>query len=331
MARFTNPNYSREFVAGLPEAVRNRVKALVGLDKKFVELKNAHESEIVKITRKYELLLQPFYERRSAIVNGAATVTAEDINGGYPADHEGKVEKGAAPATGKALPEFWLKALRHHCIIDEMITDRDDEALTHLIDIRAATLESPQDGFVLQFIFKANDFFEETELNKTFFLAKMGEDWTLEKTESTKISWKTGKNLTVKTVTKKQKSKAKKGAVRFVTEEEPCESFFHFFDNDEDDDFAQQWFAMAQTIKEKIVPFAVNYYTGEAPDGSSDIDDDEWDGEEGEEDEEEEEEEEEPAPKGRGGKGPGPSGGRGGYSGGAPAPGGKDAKDCKQQ
>lgn len=45
---------------------------------------------------------------------------------------------------------------------------------------------------------------------------------------SDKIEWKAGKNLTVKQTKKKVKAKGKKPA-RFVTVEEPSESFFSFF------------------------------------------------------------------------------------------------------
>jgi nucleosome assembly protein 1-like 1 len=73
------------------------------------------------------------------------------------------------------------------------------------------------------------------------------------------------------------------------------------------------------TIREKLCPLAVEYFTGEAADGSSDLDGDE-DGEYDDEEEEEEDEEEEVPPPRRGG--------RGGAQPPAPAARGKD---CKQQ
>lgn len=42
------------------------------------------------------------------------------------------------------------------------------------------------------------------------------------------INWNKGKNLTVKTIKKKQKHKAR-GAVRTITKQVPADSFFNFF------------------------------------------------------------------------------------------------------
>ena len=96
-----------------------------------------------------------------------------------------------------------------------------------------------------------------------------------------------------------------------------------------DEDFEEmdedQWLGLAHVLRDKIIPYAVEYYTGEAPDGSSDLeDDDEYGDEEGEEEEEEEE-----MPQIRGG-------GRGGGAmgaGGKRAPSGKagQQQECKQQ
>ena len=56
----------------------------------------------------------------------------------------------------------------------------------------------------------------------------MEEEKTCEKAIGTEIKWKEGKNLTKKSVTKKQKNK-KTGKSRTVTKEVDCESFFSFF------------------------------------------------------------------------------------------------------
>ena len=48
------------------------------------------------------------------------------------------------------------------------------------------------------------------------------------KAEATEIQWKEGKNITRKTVEKKQKNK-KTGKTRTITKEVDSESFFNFF------------------------------------------------------------------------------------------------------
>jgi nucleosome assembly protein 1-like 1 len=57
---------------------------------------------------------------------------------------EGKEPKTEAPAEAKStepvkgVPEFWLLALKHHDDFASMITEKDEECLKHLIDIRVA-------------------------------------------------------------------------------------------------------------------------------------------------------------------------------------------------
>merc|ERR1712071_201531 len=104
----------------------------------------------------------------------------------------------------------------------------------------------------------------------------------IHKCKGTVIDWKKGKNITVKTIKKKQKHKSK-GSVRTVTKTVQNDSFFNFFspptvsddpDVEVDDDTR-----------------AVLYFTGEAlMDDEFDEEEEEEDGdEEGEEGEEEEE------------------------------------------
>jgi len=105
------------------------------------------------------------------------------------------------------------------------------------------------------------------------------------------IDWKKGKNVTVKTIKKKQKHKGR-GTVRTITKQVPNDSFFNFFSPlkasgdgeslDEDSEFTlASDFEIGHFFRERIVPRAVLYFTGEAIE-----DDDNF--EEGEEGEEEE-------------------------------------------
>merc|ERR1712200_267087 len=104
-----------------------------------------------------------------------------------------------------------------------------------------------------------------------------------------------GRNLTVKQVKKKQKHKSK-GSVRTVTKQVKADSFFNFFDppaipddpKAEVDEDTQALltadFEIGHYIRERIVPRAVLFFTGEALDeedsdeDSEDEDDDEDDG-----------------------------------------------------
>merc|ERR1712210_417832 len=101
-----------------------------------------------------------------------------------------------------------------------------------------------------------------------------------------------GKNLTVKQVKKKQKHKSK-GSVRTITKQVKADSFFNFFDppavpddpNAEVDKDTQALlqvdFEIGHYIRERIVPRAVLFFTGEALDEESDYDEDEEDEDDG--------------------------------------------------
>lgn len=87
------------------------------------------------------------------------------------------------------------------------------------------------------------------------------------------INWKSGKNVTVKTVKKKQKHKSK-GNVRTVTKTVKNDSFFNFFDppaipddpeaevDGETQELLTADFELGHFIRERIVPRAVLYFTG---------------------------------------------------------------------
>eukprot|EP00388_Colpodella_angusta_P014005 GDKJ01035062.1.p1 GENE.GDKJ01035062.1~~GDKJ01035062.1.p1 ORF type:complete len:576 (-),score=151.99 GDKJ01035062.1:38-1765(-) len=289
-SKFLNKNFSREFMATLPAKIRDRTKLLITFDDEFLKQQGSHDAKMREIKMKYEKLYQPLFARRKDIVVGDAEPTEEEITKGFPEEHKGEVEiiptaEDGQKDTVKGIPQFWLDALRHHVIIDQMISDRDAEVLEHLIDISGATLDN---GFTIVFTFAPNEYFKESQVTKTVFTKKEFGQMAIDHTEETSISWNDGKDVTVETVTQKQRSK-KGGAVRYVSKTEPCDSFFNMFKSHEESEEAEQWCSLAITICDKVAPFAVEYVTGEAPDGSSDMDDGEdYYGEEDEEDEEEE-------------------------------------------
>merc|ERR1712025_374905 len=95
------------------------------------------------------------------------------------------------------------------------------------------------------------------------------------------INWKEpGKNLTVKTVKKKQKHK-NKGNVRTISDDPDAEV------DPETQDLLTADFEIGHYIRDRIIPRAVLFFTGEALEGE-DFDEEEEEDEEGEEGEEEE-------------------------------------------
>lgn len=102
------------------------------------------------------------------------------------------------------------------------IKAKDESVLKHLIKIEYA---SELLSFYLDFTFEENDFFHNTKLRKSFKLKDIEEPYTA---DGDIIEWKEGKDVTKKTVKKKEKNK-KTGKIRTATKEIEDQSFFNFF------------------------------------------------------------------------------------------------------
>merc|ERR1712188_283709 len=104
-----------------------------------------------------------------------------------------------------------------------------------------------------------------------------------------KIDWKKGKNITQKQVKKKQKHKGR-GQTRIITKMVKTDSFFNFFDPPElpedEDDMDEETeallavdFEIGHFFRERLIPKAVLFFTGEAIEEDSDDEDGEEDDE----------------------------------------------------
>ena len=98
------------------------------------------------------------------------------------------------------------------------------QALTRIEYLPSNNINSPHD-FILRFYFSPNDYFENTEFVKRFYMINENE---VERIECTKIIWKPGKNIAVKNIKKIQKNR-KTGASRTIEKTVERESFFTFF------------------------------------------------------------------------------------------------------
>ncbi|KAJ6295778.1 hypothetical protein OIU78_023747 [Salix suchowensis] len=259
------------------------------LEAKFFEERAALEA-------KYQKLYQPLYTKRYEIVNGVGEI---ETTNEAAMDQEG--EKAAEE---KGVPDFWLVAMKNNEVLAEEITERDEGALKYLKDIKWCRIEDPK-GFKLEFFFDSNPYFKNYVLTKTYHMIDEDEP-ILEKAIGTEIEWYPGKCLTQKLLKKKPKKGSKNA--KPVTKTEDCESFFNFFsppqvpedDEDIDEDTAEelqnqmeQDYDIGSTIRDKIIPHAVSWFTGEAVQGDELGLDDDDDGEDDDEDEDEEDEDEE--------------------------------------
>ncbi|KAL9131261.1 MAG: hypothetical protein Q9175_006803 [Cornicularia normoerica] len=314
---------SSGYVESLPAPVRRRVAGLKGVQKEHAKLEGEFQEEVLQLEKKYFAKYTPFYEKRAKIVNGASEPTENEVNAGEQGEEgeDGDGSKAETAEGGQAaddmagIPEFWLSAMKNQVSLAELITDRDEPALKLLTDIRMEYLEKP--GFRLIFEFAENDFFSNKTITKTYFYQEesgYGGEFIYDHAEGDKIDWKAGRDLTVRVENKKQRNKNTK-QTRIVKKTVPTESFFNFFDPpktpeaDEDDaasDVEERLeldYQLGEDIKEKLIPRAIDWFTGEAlqfeevdedlEEGNFEDEDDEEDDEASEDRDDEEESDEE--------------------------------------
>ncbi|EEB07230.1 nucleosome assembly protein Nap1 [Schizosaccharomyces japonicus yFS275] len=266
-------------ISSLPASVRRRLSALKGLEGERNKLEVEFQHAILELEKEFSKKYEPLYARRAEIVRGAREPTSEEIEKGeYDVESNGEAEQEKAVET-KGIPEFWLTAMKNDLMISEAVTTEDEEALKHLVDIRLSYPEKP--GFTLEFEFEKNDFFTNTVLKKTYYY---GEQPTRESiflydhAEGDKIEWLPNRDLTVRVVTKKQRNKTTK-QTRVVKSTVKRDSFFDFFtalqvgedgedaevdENGEDiDDLIARDYEVAENFKERLIPHAVEWFTGE--------------------------------------------------------------------
>ncbi|KAK0626683.1 hypothetical protein B0T14DRAFT_113485 [Immersiella caudata] len=319
---------SSGYIESLPEEVKRRVAGLKGIQKDHSKLEAEFQEEVLQLEKKYFAKFTPLYEKRAQIVNGKVEPTEEEVEAGEesedededadPKDASKEEKKSDGPVSG--IPEFWLSAMKNQVSLAEMITDRDEEALKSLTDVRMEYLDKP--GFRLIFEFAENEFFTNKIITKTYFYQNesgYGGDFIYDHAEGDKIDWKAGKDLTVRVEQKKQRNKTTK-QTRIVKKTVPTESFFNFFSppkapTEEDDDAASDIeerleldYQLGEDIKEKLIPRAIDWFTGEAlafeeldeddlEDFDEDDDEDEDDDDQDDDDEEESDEDDDDGTK----------------------------------
>ena len=298
------------------------MEGLKGIHVDHTKIEAEFQKEILELEKKYAERYRPLYERRAAIVQGKQEPSKEEVLAGE-ASHEDdddedeeddKPEKqsladATAPADAeKGIPEYWLTALKNHVALSELITERDEEALRSLVDIRMSYLPGSQAGFKLEFEFDntQNAFFTNKSLTKTYYYQDevgFSGDLVYDHAEGDKIEWKEDKDLTHKIETKKQRNK-NTNQTRTVKRSVPVESFFNFFsppkppkngenedtDFDELDERLELDYQIGEDLKDRIIPHSILYFTGEAT--AYEMDDDDFEDEFDDEDDEDEEDEE---------------------------------------
>ncbi|XP_030620484.1 nucleosome assembly protein 1-like 4b isoform X2 [Chanos chanos] len=310
----------------LPKSVKRRVNALKNLQVKSAHIEAKFYEEVHDLERKYAALYQPLFDKRKDIISGVMEPTDEECE--WQSDHEEEEElaeelkkkasieeskqEDTAEENPKGIPEFWLTIFRSVDMLSDMLQEHDEPILKHLKDIKVVFSGPDQPmSFTLEFHFGPNEYFSNTVLTKVYKMKSEPdpedpfsfEGPEIVDCEGCEIDWFKGKDVTVKTIKKKQKHKGR-GTVRTVTKQVPNDSFFNFFNPikvssdgelDEDSEFTLATdFEIGHFFRERIVPRAVLYFTGEALEDDESFEEEELEeGEEEDQDEKSDEDEDE--------------------------------------
>lgn len=260
-------------ITNLPPNVRAKIEALkkVQLDQLDREVefhRKVHELEVT-----FQQRYADINDKRRQIVDGTYVPRKEDLPVGFP-EVEGDQTSG--------IPEFWLTVFKMTPVLQTMIREADEPALKRLVDVRAVVRNDPQPGFELEFEFEPNVYFNDRVLKKQYLMkcAPNPENpflfggYEIYDTVGHEIDWKEGACLTTLTETDET------GQKRHLM----TNSFFNFFNPKklfEKTDpvlsiqFLETDFEIGYYIKERIIPRAILFFTGEANDDLDDPDSDE--------------------------------------------------------
>eukprot|EP01056_Protomagalhaensia_sp_Gyna25_P005742 Protomagalhaensia_sp_Gyna_25__5741@NODE_829_length_2540_cov_324_240704_g653_i0_p1_GENE_NODE_829_length_2540_cov_324_240704_g653_i0NODE_829_length_2540_cov_324_240704_g653_i0_p1_ORF_typecomplete_len364_score65_04NAP/PF00956_18/7_6e48_NODE_829_length_2540_cov_324_240704_g653_i014082499 len=280
-----------------PEAM-NTLDRLIKLHIDQLAIESKYRQEWVQLKLKYYNQLSPFFNKRLDVLrqpNERPPTTTPSSN---PNDRSNQL-------TSLSVPDFWLVAMNNHPVVAATIGTHDEPILKHIEDI-IYDWENGQEqlGFSITFKFADNPFFSNKELVKKFGLEQDPETFEsiLTKSIGTKIDWKPGKDVTVKTVTKQQRNKREyhwnpfeslaftapfesvpcypgTGDIRMVKKNVERVSFFHFFDSHEippdsvldamDDrdvrsleNILELEYEVGCILRDKIISHAVGWYLG---------------------------------------------------------------------
>uniref|UniRef100_A0A2K6MTW2 Nucleosome assembly protein 1 like 1 n=1 Tax=Rhinopithecus bieti TaxID=61621 RepID=A0A2K6MTW2_RHIBE len=265
----------------------------------------------------YAVLSQPLFlfDKRFEIINAIFEPTEEECE--WKPDEEDKIleqlkEKAKIEEEKKdeekeeptGIPEFWLTIFKNVDLLSDMLQEHDEPILKHLKYIKVKFLDAGQPmSFVLEFHFEPSEYFTDEVLTKTYRMRSELDDsdpFSFDGTEimgctGCQIDQKKGRNVTLRTIKKKQKHKGH-GTDCTVTKTVSNDSCFNFFappevpESGDLDDAAEAIhtadFEISHFLPVRIIPRSVLYFTGEVIED----DDDDYD-EEGKQADEEGEKE----------------------------------------
>lgn len=275
LTHFVKRRDHEKLLAELPVAVKRRVLALKKLQVDTLHLDAAFHRRVYDMEKDFQKEHDQVFEKRLDIILGKREPLEEEVLASQLSQLSlDKPSSSDDQPTG--VPNFWLTIFKYVPKLDAMVKEQDEAVLSDLLDVKVRTQSEPHLSFTLEFHFAPNDFFTDAILQKEYFLKcdpEADDPFNFDgpeifKTRGCEIHWKDGKNVTVELVD---------GV------EMKVESFFNFFTPpDVPNDPASALFEAVNAvleadfeighyIKDRIVPRAVLYFTGEARDDMDEI------------------------------------------------------------
>ena len=223
---------------------------------------------------KYDTQYLVLYNEISKIVRGECSpaITSEEAEryGVDPVTEE----------TNQGIPDYWRKVLKNSNYFT--INEKDEVILEFLRDVRMVPIEGHKLDFTMEFEFRANEYFTNTLLSKSFFHDSKTDE--VEKTVGSSISWASqDKNPRIAIKNKKVK-KGKKIEVKKTETIVP--SFFDIFaDQTKEDSPSNE----GTFFKDDLFPNSLEYYLN-IMDDNEEGEDEDFEDDEDEEDEDDDEE-----------------------------------------
>lgn len=246
--------------------------ALYNLLKERKEIDNEQQEELKNLFSKFSDMSNPLNKKALELVRGDRQPSDEELANMKDIVTDEEELKQLQETQTTAVPQYWATVLKNIVSIQKYMKSEDYDILKSLINIEIVE-EKDNSNVAITLHFSENEYFTNSSLYVKIFVSE-DDDETPEKSEGTEINWKEGKNITQKTIKKKQRNK-KTGKDRIISKVEEVESFFNIFqtlviDKDDDDEGDEEDFEtmdkldrtmeIVSVLVEQAVPYSIAYF-----------------------------------------------------------------------
>ncbi|MGH0138738.1 UNVERIFIED_CONTAM: hypothetical protein FKN15_017565 [Acipenser sinensis] len=296
----------------IPIQVKRRVNALKQLQVKCAHIEAKFYEEVHELERKYAAIYQPLFDKRREVVTGSIEPTDEECEWHSEGEEEDELaedmkkkatveenKEDAVPEEDlKGIPGFWITIFRNVDILSDLVHEHDEPILNHLQDIKVKFSDPGQPlSFTLEFLFEPNDFFNNAVLTKVYKMKSepdQADPFSFEGPEIVDCEGSCRSHSAIEWFSRlfPEKKRLETCFLRFYND------VYNGSDNgpdrnncnvgpvsgdgealDEDSEFSlAEDFEIGHFFRERIIPRAVLYFTGEAiedDDDNEDVDEDE--------------------------------------------------------